>query len=567
MKNKLKTRCYFASLLALIPVVNDANGQNKTRQTEKPNILWLSCEDISPNLSFYGDSTAKTPVLDKLASESIVFTHAFATVGVSAPSRSSIITGMYPASIGTLHMRTGSDVGGWGKRTYDKTFGTKEVILDIEGKPIRQYSAVIPEGIKCFTEYLREAGYYCTNNSKTDYQFAAPVTAWDANDNNAHWKNRPEEKPFFAVFNHGITHESQIWKNARLPLTVSPDSVPLPAYFPDNPVVRQDMARNYSNIELLDKQIGEKLQQLDEAGLMENTIIFFFSDHGGPLPRGKRAIYDSGLRVPMMIRFPKSMYAGYTNEMISFVDLAPTILSLAGIKPPEYMQGQAFLGQYKTGNKRRYIYGSGDRFDEFTDRVRSVRDERYIYVKNYHTKLPYYKDISYRKQIPMMMELLRLRNAGDLEGASKLWFRETKVTEELYDCKTDQDNVIDLAQKPEYSEKLAELRNALNNWQEEIKDVGNIPEAQLIESMWHNFVQPQTEKPVLKESKGTITATCTTKGSSIGYVIADKEFKPAVNSGWTLYTSPIKAKKGKYLYVMSNRIGFKDSEVISLRIK
>jgi len=270
------------------------------QKDDRPNILWLTCEDISPFLSMYGDSTAHTPNIDQLAREGIVFDEAFAVVGVCAPSRSAIITGMYPTSIGTMHMRTGADVQSWGRREYKK----KGMGVDINGNPVPQYSAVIPPYVKCFTEYMREAGYYCTNNQKTDYQFAAPVTAWDENNLNAEWEHAPKGMPFFSVYNHGITHESQIWKRKKFKQTVSPDKVPLPSYYPDDSIVRQDVARNYSNIEELDKQIGEKIQKLKDDGLYENTIIFFFSDHGGPLPRGKRLHYDSGLKVPFIVRIP-----------------------------------------------------------------------------------------------------------------------------------------------------------------------------------------------------------------------------------------------------------------------
>ena len=260
----------------------------------KPNIVWIVCEDISPTLPSYGDMTAKTPSIDNLAKEAMVFENAFATVGVCAPSRSAIITGMYPTHIGTMHMRTGMDVASWGKRKYKKDIP----VADINGTPIIQYSAVIPAEVKCFPEYLRAEGYFCTNNQKTDYQFAAPVTAWDQNNNKAHWKNRPENTPFFSVFNIELTHESKLWKHHNLPLTVKPETVPVPPYLVDSEISRNTIARNYSNIELMDAKVGELIQELKEAGLYDNTIIFFYSDHGGPLPRQKREILDSGLKVP-----------------------------------------------------------------------------------------------------------------------------------------------------------------------------------------------------------------------------------------------------------------------------
>ncbi|MHB9142517.1 MAG: sulfatase family protein [Paludibacter sp.] len=548
--------------LALLVGTLSAFGANPLQKADRPNIVWFVCEDISPMLPFYGDSTAHTPNLDKLAKESMIFDNCYTTVGVCAPSRSTIITGMYPTSIGTMDMRTARDVFSLGKRTY----ATTSVGNDLAGNPIREYSAVIPEYVKCFPEYLRAAGYYCTNNDKTDYQFAAPVTAWDENDKTATWENHPANKPFFAVYEFAVTHESKVWLNKNLPQTVSPKSVPLPPYFPDDSVVRQDVARVYSNIEILDKQIGEAIQKLKNAGLYDKTIIVFCSDNGGPLPRGKREIYDSGLHLPFIIRFPKGANAGRVSQMISFVDLAPTTLSLAGIKPPEYMQGQAFLGLYKSA-PRKYIFGSSDRFDEFSDRIRIVRDSRYLFVKNYHPELPPYKDVRYRKQMDMMRELLKLRDNGKLSGPTALWFRPTKTKEEFYDCQTDPFNMNNLIDKPEYVDKIKELRNALDQWESKVGDMGAIPEGQMIAQMWPNNTQPTTLNPVISISKNTIKLTDSTPGNSIGYILSDKKIKPTIYNDWQLYHEPVQIGKAKYLYVIANRIGFKDSEIIEKEFK
>ena len=543
--------------LALAVASLTAWGTNSPQQTERLNILWLTCEDISPTLSFYGDSTAHTPNLDLLAKESLVFTRAFATVGVCAPSRSSIITGMYPPSIGTMHMRTSHDYSGWGDRKYEE----KNSAADVSGKPVRQYSAVIPENVKCFTEYLRADGYYCTNNVKTDYQFAAPVTAWDENSEKASWKNCPPGKPFFSVFNHEITHESRMWMNKQLPQTVSPKHVPLPDYYPEDSVIRQDVARNYSNIELLDKQIGQKIDDLKKAGLYDKTIIFFFSDHGGPLPRGKREIYDSGLRVPFLVRFPGGAHAGGVDELISFVDLAPTILSLAGIKPPAYMQGNAFLGAYKQSEPRKYIFASGDRFDEYSDRIRMVRDKRYLFVKNFYPELPAYKDVGYRKQMDMMKQLLLLRDNKKLAWPTAYWFRPVKTKEELYDCEKDPFNLNNIIDNPHYADKSAELRFALDKWVSDIHDKASFPESVMIGQMWPGGIQPKTSAAKISVKAGKIRVSCATPGASIGYILSDKEFKPDLDSGWQLYHLPLATDSAKYLHLIATRIGYADSEI------
>jgi len=559
----LKNLLLLLFLQAVLPV----------KAQDRPNILWLTCEDISPTLSMYGDSTAKTPNLDKLAGEGIVFDNVYTVVGVCAPSRSAIITGMYPTSIGTMHMRTGKDIISWGKREYSG----KSNAVDINGSPVPLYSTVIPENIKCFTEYMRISGYYCTNNEKTDYQFAAPVTAWDENNTKATWKHTPEKQPFFAVFNHGVTHESQIWKRKNKPMTVSPQDVPLPSYYPNDSIVRQDVARNYSNIEALDKQIGEKIQALKDAGLYENTIIFFFSDHGGPLPRGKRLHYDSGLKVPFIVRIPekyKKKYGinpewvknGRVDKLISFVDLAPTMLSIAGYEIPEYMQGQAFMGKQKANEVRKYIFGSGDRFDEHTDRIRIARNGRYLYVRNYYPDLPAYKDIAYRKNIDMMNRLLYLHKTGKLNAAQNYWFRLFKTKEEFYDCQTDPENLNNLIDNPAYQEKIIEMRKAMNEWLTQTGDMAEIPEKEMLEKMWPGGKQPVTAKPEIIKEKNKISLKCETQGASIAYIISDKDFEPDLNSGWKVYYQAIKAPKGKFLYVMAQRIGYKESNVVKKQL-
>ena len=305
-----------------------AGADSGAASEERLNILWLVTEDISPYLAAYGDSTAFTPNLNRLAKEGIVFTRCFDVSGVCAPSRSSLITGMYPSGIGTDNMRTG--------QVFTKT-----------GLPA--YSVVLPPEIKMFSQLMREGGYYCTNNDKQDYQFKGLTAGWDESSKTAHWRNRPAGKPFFSVFNFGVTHESQIWAKKKDTLLVDPAKVPLPPYYPESPVIRRDVARMYSNIMEMDKQVGKLLDQLKEDGLLDKTIIVFYSDNGGPLPRGKREIYESGIHVPLMIRFPNKKYAGTINdELVSFVDFASTMLSLAGLPVPAYMQGRPFLGAQKS---------------------------------------------------------------------------------------------------------------------------------------------------------------------------------------------------------------------------
>lgn len=531
-------------------------------QNKKPNILWIVCEDISPTLSFYGDNTAKTPNLDALAKESLIYDNAFATTPVCGPSRSAIITGMLPSSIGTMHMRTGKDVQSWGNLKYKDTVKDHlgNLVTDLKGNQIREYSAVIPEQVKCFTEYLRANNYYCTNNQKTDYQFAVPQSAWDENNGKAHWKNTPKGQPFFSVFNFGETHESKIWETQNS-LTVNPNDVPIPEYYPDNETIRNDLARLYSNIELLDVKVGKLILELKKDGLYDSTIIFFYSDHGGPLPRQKREIYDSGLKVPFLIRFPNADHKGRTSQLVSFTDLAPTILSLVNIKPPKYMDGQAFLGNYKAKD-RTFIYATSDRFDEFTDRIRVVRDNQFLYVKNYHTKLPKYKNVSYRFKIPLMINILQNKDKNLLNSSQNYWF-QPKTNEELYDCKNDPFQLNNIANNPLYAKKMQKLRKLVIEQFEDKLDYGKYNEADLINIMWPNGIQPKTSTVNYTIINKTITLNCATEGASISYLMVDKTATEQItqNSKWQLFTKPIKLAPNSKIIAKASRIGYKESEI------
>ena len=359
----------------------------------QPNILWITCEDMSYHLSCFGDKQVKTPNLDQLAAEGVRYSHVYSTAGVCAPSRSSIITGMYQNSIGTMHMRT----------LQGDPYPHKS-------SPTKSYSAVLPEPVRCFPEFLRKAGYYCTNNSKEDYQFVPPVTVWDESNPKAHWRQRPQaNSPFFSIFNLMITHESQVWMREKEPLLVKPEEVTVPVYYPDTKTVRHDIARNLSNVMRMDSIVGTIIRQLKDDGLYDNTIIFFYSDHGDGLPFVKREVYDRGLRVPMIVRIPEqfrvkgSRLAGNVEDrLVSFVDLAPTVLSLAGVPVPAYIQGQAFLGEQEAPSARKYIFAGRDRMDTELDRVRTVGDGRYKYYRNFMPEKPYYQNIGYRQSIPMM---------------------------------------------------------------------------------------------------------------------------------------------------------------------
>lgn len=453
----LKSTGFGISSLAL-------TGRTSAREAtaKRPNILWITCEDISPNLGCYGDAQATTPALDRLANEGVRYTNAYSISGVCAPSRSCLITGMYPTTLGSQHMRC---------------------------------TAVLPPHIKCFPEFLREAGYYCTNSYKTDYQFKYPPSTWDESGRQAHWRNCPNpEQPFFAVFNFICCHESRIESDERyaeaiqgLPLDSlhDPEAMTLPPYYPDTPKTRRDWARYLDVITAMDRRVAGLLAELEADGLDDSTIVFFYSDHGAGLPRAKRWLYDSGLRVPLMVRIPEALRSagqgepGTTDdELVSFVDMAPTVLNLAGVTVPSHMQGRAYLGTDRS-SPRRYVYGARDRMDERYDVIRAVRDKRYKYIRNYEPYKPYYQYMNTPEKGVTMSEIRRVHAEGNLPPAAELFMAETKPLEELYDLRSDPHEIDNLASSVEHERILSRMRTAHVEWVKRTNDLGFIPEAEL----------------------------------------------------------------------------------------
>lgn len=534
---------------------------------KRPNILWITCEDMSVSLRCFGDPYAYTPHLDRLASEGVRFTRVFTHAPVCAPSRSGVITGMYPTSIGSHNMRC---------------------------------AAVPPLSVRCFTEYLREAGYYCTNNSKTDYNFSqhpgvhlaqdAPLSAWDDSSPQAHWRNRPPGVPFFSVFNILYTHESQL--RSRDPQLLKqiealppearhdPAKANLPPYYPDTPAVRRDWAQHYDTVTLMDMQAGEILRQLEEDGLAEDTIVWFWSDHGVGLPRAKRWVYDSGIHVPLIIRVPEAYRAlalpdrpqrleagGVIDDLIAFVDFAPTMLSLAGIRPPRQMQGQAFLGRYRVP-ARQYVYAARDRMDETYDLIRAVRDKRFKYIRNFMPHLPNAQEIVYAEETPTLQEMRRLHAEGKLNEVQERFFQPSKPVEELYDTESDPHELHNLAGDPRYGHVLERMRRELYRWMEQTGDVGLIPEPELDEMMQPGGKKYQTSAPVIQATRDKrglwkVSMRCVTPGASVVYrTVSDRE----QSSGWRLYVRPVPCLEGETLVAKACRLGCIDSEEVLYQV-
>ena len=512
------------------------NNEIQSEAQIRPNIIWLVAEDQSPDFfPMYGDSTISLPNIESLSLDGVVFTNAYTPVPVCAPTRSAIITGMYPTTLGTHNMRT-----------YNA--------YTTENQPeigIPSYSPLVPDGVKMFTEYLRKEGYYCTNNAKEDYNFKAPESGWDESSTSAHWRNRPKDAPFFSVFNFNVCHESGIWKQGEEELYVSPDSISVPPYFPDNDVIRHDLAVNYSNLKRLDEELGKIINQLKEDGLYENSIIFFYGDHGGPFPRYKRALYDTGIKLPLVIKFQNNLKkSNYDDRLISFIDFAPTLLSWAGITPPKVMQGKAQFGVYRDSTESNYVFASSDRFDEMYDKLRAVRTKRFKYIRNYNPEISNALAVKYREQIPMMQNMMTLRALGKLDSLPSLWFRTPKPEEELYDMENDPFELVNLSNQVQFQDTLVHLRKVLNTWIKETNDLGRTPEKDLI-TMW----LPNGEQPKLKPLQ------MVEKGEEINLISEKSDatiiWKEPGDVSWHIFSKPL--NKNVSFIAKAVRIGYTDS--------
>lgn len=425
----------------------------------RPNIVWIVAEDMSPDIGCYGDELARTPNLDRLAAEGTRFARAFTHAPVCAPSRSGLITGCYPTTLGSHHMRS---------------------------------KLVTPP--PTFTEFLKRAGYHTVWPGKTDFNFD-PRPGWV--DSKADWTKDPGAlpRPFFAYHNINVTHESQTRANpqahARNTRNLTPGQrqdpakMKLPPFYPDDPDVRADLVRYYEDVTAMDHEVGRVLAAIDRAGLREDTLVIFFGDHGRGMPRYKRWCYDTGLRVGMIARWPGKLAAGSVrDDLVAFIDLAPTVLTLAGAPVPEHMQGRPMLNAdgSRPAEECKYVFGARDRMDETFDRIRSVRDKRWRYVRNFRPDLPYAQEIVYNEQNPTMRAWRRAHEAGTLTGPAAAFFAKTKRREELYDSENDPYEVNNLADStdPVHVAKLQELRAALDRWIVETRDLGEVDERELI---------------------------------------------------------------------------------------
>lgn len=444
----------------------------------RPNILWIVSEDNSPDyIGCYGDPHGMTPTIDRLARDGVLYEKAYSNAAVCGPARTTLILGMYPPSVGGEHMRS---------------------------------QAPLPSHIQIYPQYLSDAGYYTTNNSKKDYNIDQNTPGWAESSNKAHWKNRPDGKPFFAIFNTNITHESALHpKKYDGKFGIPLEQVRVPAYIPDTQHARERIATYYSRINDMDQFVADRLHELDDAGLADDTIVFYYGDHGGIMPRSKRFVYDSGTHVPLVIRIPEkwahlSPHAAgtRTDEIVGFVDFAPTLLNMAGAKVPEHMQGRAFLGK-NLGAAPEYAYTFRARADERIDFKRGVTDGHFNYIRNYLAYLPSGQHVNYIWENPVAPEWEALFQAGKTNAAQSAFF-EPAPLEELFDLEKDPDEVNNLAKDPKYREVLVRMREANRAHLLRIYDSGFVPEALLVE--WsrgsgkspHDIARDEGQYPLAK---------------------------------------------------------------------
>nr|WP_252736607.1 MULTISPECIES: sulfatase [unclassified Psychrosphaera] len=470
----------------LINLLAGCNDKQKTTNFEqvssekKPNVIWLVLEDISLDLGVYGTPEVKTPNLDRLANEGIKYTNAYATAAVCSTSRSAFFTGMHATSIGAHHHRSHL------KDNYR-----------------------LPNHVKLASEYMRDAGYFSLlmgPKQKTDFNFSHAGKAFDAQDGEIKYSGgaythapidmkllqRPawqsyiknqQDKPFFAQINYSETHRTFI---ADKDDPIDPSKVKLPSYYPDHDITRRDWALYLETVQTVDKKVGNLFAELKEAGVLDNTIVFVFGDHGRAMLRDKQWLYDGGLQVPLIV-WGKGIEGGQTNhDLVSLIDVMPTTLDIAGIDVPDYIEGHVFLGD--NTKPRDYIYAHKDRCDETDDRVRAVRDSRFKYIRNFYPEKPYTDFNAYKKlQYPVLALMQKLHNEGKLTPEQVTFFAKQRPPEELYDTRTDPDEVYNLAAQPQYQTQLVTMRQELARWQLKTGDLGMIDEDPKVSKYWDDF--------------------------------------------------------------------------------
>ncbi|MEZ6066592.1 MAG: sulfatase [Planctomycetaceae bacterium] len=442
---------------------------------ERPNILWLVAEDFGPHLGCYGTPEVWTPQIDALAADGVRFTRAYTTTAVCSTSRSSFMTGMYSTTIGTHNHRSHRNDG-----------------------------HRLPEGVRVVTDWLRDAGYTTANvrqfpkelgfkgTGKTDWNFHYEGKPFDTDT----WDQLPAHQPFMAQVNFPETHRGGEWNNAHkhVQRLADPAQVEIPPYYPDHAITRADWAQYLNTAMAVDAKVGRIVQLLKDDGLWESTIVIFTADHGAAHVRAKQWPYDSGLHVPLIIRWPESFpppkeftRGGVCDELVMSIDLSASILDWAGVEIPDKMQGRPFWGDHAPPD-REYLFGGRDRGDETVDRIRTVRDGQYRYIRNFYPERPFSQTNRYKlMQYPVLRLMHRLHDAGELARlnphAERL-MAPRRAPEELYDLHSDPHELQNLAGQPEYRETLLRLRGVLDEWIEATDDQGRFPEPADVIEHW-----------------------------------------------------------------------------------
>ena len=526
---------------------------------ERPNILLIVAEDMSPRVGAFGDPIAQTPAIDALARQGVRYTHVFTAAGVCAPNRSALITGVQPISLGTHQMRTAQG-------------------------PI-PYETVTPVDVKAFPELLRRVGYATVNVAKTDYQFGEPFSVWDVNLGNfaappdlAAWRQLPDGKPFFAMINLMSTHESRLasaeielpgdhpfkkmveglakWQAANVERVTNPADVVVPPYYPDTPQVRQSIAQHYDNIHYMDSEVRQILENLTADGLDQNTVVIWTTDHGDGLPRAKRSNYDTGLHVPLIVRWPDGHGAGSeSGQMLSFVDIAPSLLRIAGAPVPDFIEGIDVLG----GAQREYIHAARDRMDETYDRQRTVRDSRFKYIRNLMPELAYFRPLAFRDMFPVMQSWWDGLEHDSLSAIQRAYFEAPRAPEELYDTQADPWEINNLADDPNYVAALTRLRAEADRWLAGVDDWGADEERARVWQMWPDGAQPTTADPIIALNRKSAVAMVSseTAGASIEYrLVTDGE-----PEAWSIYTGDVAINPGQSIEARAIRYGYAPSGI------
>jgi len=440
----------------------------------RPNILWLIAEDLCPDLACYGEKLAKTPNLDRLASEGALFTNAFITSPVCSPARSAFATGMYQTSIGAHHHRSH-----------------------------RRDGYRLPQGVRLITDYLREAGYFTANvitaapgvegRGKTDFNFTVD-RPFDGTD----WNERKAGQPFYAQVNFRETHRvfEKVKENA-----VDPAIVKLPPYYPDHEIAREDWARYLDATGILDKKVGAVLKRLEDEGLAEDTVVIFFGDNGRPHVRGKQFLYEGGIHIPLIIRWPGKIEPGTVDDgLVSAIDITATTLKIAGIDPPANMEGQVFLGPQ--AQKRNYIVAARDRCDETVDRIRCIRTEGFKYIRNFYPDRPYTQLNRYKETYPVLRLMRRLHKAGKLTPEQALFMAPKRPPEELYDLQADPHELHNLASSSSHQELLQKMRKTLDDWIKETADMGEEPEDPAVIAFYEEKMKQSFDEKISRYYQG-----------------------------------------------------------------